>query len=143
MQQKLGKGPAVRKMKLSWVGSECLWPSQIVHLEGLQDFLLMQGARSSDKPVSASQLATLSRHLKSLTLHIKSSLDALNDLQSMQPHHFLCLETLNLRFSTATRLVTFELPKTLTHFTFSPIDKSSLIFPLSALPPTSLIWVSI
>jgi hypothetical protein len=134
MQWKLGKGKAVREMAISWMEtSKCLWPSQIKYLDGLQSFSYYRPFRLHTERFSGLHLSKLSPNLKKLVLNCKSSLEALDQLLSVDPDHFQALETLYLSNSLHDRRVDFVIPKTVTDLRISV--QSSLCLPLSVLPP--------
>jgi hypothetical protein len=118
MNWRLGRGKAVRKMEIGWwPGSTCLWPSQIIKLDGLETFSLRRGLSAPNRPFSALHLSTLSQNLKKLELQDAASLDALDGdfsaISSFPPKlahlHFLDFDSSLLRF----------LPKSLQSFKFN------------------------
>jgi hypothetical protein len=141
MNWRLGKGKAVRNMEVCWFpSSACLWPSQIIELDGLDTFSLRRGLSAPDRPFSALHLSTLSRNLKKLELQEVASIDALDGLYSVNRYHFRQLETLYLDFSSNIETLKFDLPPTLRDLSIrfaspTPGLKCSFELPIGRLPP--------
>jgi hypothetical protein len=133
---RLSTGRAIRKMAVKWsYWSKCLWPSQIIKLEGLEIFSFNNLNAESDKQLSDVHLSTLSRNLKELNLECIAPLPALNRLYSVNPCPFPSLRSLNLRVGVGNNPFEFEIPSTVTELGVWSPRRATIQLPLSCLSP--------
>jgi hypothetical protein len=139
LQWKMGKGKAVRNMVIKWnETSKRVWPSQIIHLDGLQSFSYICPSRGPDEHFSVLHLSTLSSNLKKLVLVGDWCVKAFEQLCSANRYHFRKLETLSLSYYKHIDRIEFEIPRTVTDLAINaccPATSKGSNMALSLLPP--------
>jgi hypothetical protein len=132
---RLSKGRAVREVAFEWCRySACSWRSHVHQLDGLESFSLTRPRISTIGCLTGLHLTSLSRNLKKLELSGVLSLDALNELDSKSPGHFLHLETLHISGCIDIGCLKFQIPETVTDLKLFPSKAPFGELSLSTLP---------
>lgn len=121
---------------LSWgYTSDCLFPSQIALLAGLESFSLYDTSGKRGAQLSGRHLSALSQNLKSLFLYSTRCLEAFNELSLLRPsHEFRTLETLVLSSFKDVDTMNFKIPASVTELTLQSVDTEHGDLCLSCLP---------